>query len=101
MNIFDCGIFVNHYSCTIYLHPIIVMTAARAAYCHLAPLTPYVLPELKANHPHHRTNNPIQAFTGFPNGNGSMPSAYRPRRGPSISADAKADEPPETFENRP
>lgn len=76
------------------LHPIIVMTAALAAYCHLAPLTPYVLPELKANHPHHSTNNPMQALTGLPNGNGSIPSEYRPSRGPNIIADANADEPP-------
>lgn len=70
------------------------MTAARAAYCHFAPLTPYVLPELKANQPHHKTNNPMHAFTGFPNGNGSIPSAYRPNRGPSMIADANADDPP-------
>lgn len=77
------------------LHPIIVITAARAAYCHLAPLTPYVDPELKANQPHQSTNSPIQALTGFPSGNGSNPSEYRPNRGPNIIADANADEPPE------
>lgn len=70
------------------------MTAALAAYCHLAPLTPYVLPELKANQPHQRTNRPIHAFTGFPNGSGSNPSEYRPSLGPSIRADANADDPP-------
>lgn len=77
--------------------PIIVITAARAAYCHLAPLTPYVLPELKASQPHHKTNKPIHALTGLPSGNGSNPSAYRPNRGPSIKADANADDPPFTF----
>lgn len=71
-----------------------VITAARAAYCHLAPLTPYVDPELKANQPHQRTNNPIQALTGLPSGNGSNPSEYLPKRGPNIIADANADEPP-------
>lgn len=74
--------------------PIMVMTAARAAYCHLAPLTPYVLPELKANQPHHRTNKPMQAFTGLPRGSGSVPWAYRPSLGPSIAADANAAAPP-------
>lgn len=77
--------------------PIIVITAARAAYCHLVPLTPYVLPELKANQPHHSTNRPMHAFTGFPSGSGSMPCAYLPKRGPSIVAEAKAAAPP-TFE---
>lgn len=71
-----------------------VITAARAAYCHLDPLTPYVLPELKANQPHHRTNNPIQALTGFPSGSGLIPSEYLPNRGPSIAAEAKAEAPP-------
>lgn len=70
------------------------MTAARAAYCHLAPLTPYVLPELKANQPHQSTNRPMQALTGLPSGNGLMPSAYRPMRGPSIHADANDADPP-------
>lgn len=49
-----------------HLHPIIVITAALAAYCHFAPLTPYVLPELKANQPHHSTKSPMHALTGFP-----------------------------------
>lgn len=74
--------------------PIIVWTAALAAYCHLLPLTPYVLPELKASHPHHKTNNPMQAFTGFPSGSGAIPSAYLPKRGPNIAAEAKAADPP-------
>lgn len=72
------------------------MTAARAAYCHFAPLTPYVLPELNANHPHHSTNKPMHAFTGFPIGNGAIPLLYRPKRGPNIKADANDDEPPAT-----
>lgn len=81
------------------LHPIIVMTAALAAYCHLAPLTPYVLPELKANQPHQSTNSPMHALTGLPSGNGSKPSAYRPKRGPNINAEANADEPPKKHHN--
>lgn len=36
----------------------------------------------------------MQAFTGLPSGNGSSPSAYLPKRGPNIRADANADEPP-------
>lgn len=74
--------------------PIMVITAARAAYCHLAPLTPYVLPELNANQPHHNTNKPMHAFTGLPKGNGSVPSAYRPKRGPRMVAEANAAAPP-------
>lgn len=30
----------------------------------------------------------------LPSGNGSIPSAYRPKRGPNIIADANAEEPP-------
>lgn len=45
-----------------------VITAARAAYCHLAPDTPKVDPELKANQPHHKTKRPWQV--GEEDGNG-------------------------------
>lgn len=42
----------------------------------------------------------MQALTGFPSGNGSNPSAYRPNRGPNIIADANADEPPTNFQKK-
>lgn len=48
------------------------------------------LPELKASHPHQSTNSPMTAFTGEPRGSGASPMSYRPRRGPSIIADASA-----------
>lgn len=37
---------------------------------------------------------PMQALTGFPSGSGFIPFEYRPKRGPSIAADANADAPP-------
>lgn len=40
----------------------------------------------------------MQALTGFPKGNGSIPFEYRPNLGPSIAAEAKADAPPEIIQ---
>lgn len=59
-------------------------------------LTPYVLPELNANHPHHNTKSPITALTGEPKGSGSKPLSYLPNRGPNIIALAKAELPPDS-----
>uniref|UniRef100_A0A1Y1KGS2 Uncharacterized protein n=2 Tax=Photinus pyralis TaxID=7054 RepID=A0A1Y1KGS2_PHOPY len=73
---------------------IIVITAALAAYWYFDPDNPYVLPELKANHPHQRTKSPITALTGDPKGSGAIPLSYLPSLGPNISALAKADVPP-------
>lgn len=94
--------------------PYIVETAALAAYFHCDPLTPYVLPLLKANQPHlhnkkksfrffyqylislnfpiihHNTNKPMIALTGQPSGSGSIPWSYLPNLGPSIIAQARA-----------
>lgn len=57
-----------------------------------------MLPELKASHPHHKTNNPITALTGLPKGKGSSPLSYLPVRGPSMIALASAALPPKTVD---
>jgi hypothetical protein len=36
----------------------------------------------------------MQAFTGFPRGNGASPFEYLPSLGPNIAAEANADAPP-------
>lgn len=42
----------------------------------------------------------MHALTGLPSGNGSKPSAYRPKRGPNIIADANAEEPPKDIREK-
>ena len=67
----------------------IVVQVALAASRHLFPVTPKVLPELNANHPHQSINKPTSAFVGLPMG-GAPSMSHLPNLGPSIIAATKA-----------
>jgi hypothetical protein len=60
-----------------------------AANLHLLPVTPNVLPELNANHPHQSMNSPTRALVGLPMGGVPLIS-QRPNRGPSMIEATKA-----------
>ena len=60
-----------------------------AANLHLLPVTPNVLPELNANHPHQSMKSPTRALVGLPMGGAPLIS-QRPNRGPSMIDATKA-----------
>jgi hypothetical protein len=60
-----------------------------AANLHLFPVTPNVLPELNANHPHQSMKSPTRALVGLPMGGVPLIS-QRPNRGPSMIDATKA-----------
>ncbi len=61
-----------------------------AANLHLFPVTPNVLPELNANHPHQSMKSPTRALVGLPIGGVPLIS-QRPSRGPSMIDATKAE----------